>query len=386
MNRYPLIVICLLLAIVSVACNLSASAGASIDLTQSAQDLIPTATAQPDNSSTESTASDPTDLPSSSDDTEQVGSSADLPDASLPVISPSEPPPVGKCVVRPSQAGTLINMRTGAGLEHQSLAQLQTYAPVIDTVGEWYSVQVDNNVLFVSSTVTTLDGNCDSSSSIVTSTTNNSANVTANLQLRINNLQVTSDNFYMLESGQNIVVEWYNPPTFTQSVEFFANCNDINASGMACTDKAMDSDGTDGFTGNLVVSSQFDGATITAIAYGSQQGQSVSSEPVTIKIQEATGECSLNPLSFPGDTQVRMIPSSVSVFAEPGEPQVIGYIEMNVIANIIGNPICGNGSWFQKVRYVNDEGTQDAWILVYSKDGEQNYTSQLNNFSGNYTD
>ncbi|PJF20492.1 MAG: hypothetical protein CUN56_15905, partial [Phototrophicales bacterium] len=79
----------------------------------------------------------------------------------LPVVDPPGPPLPGECVARPSQAGAIVNMRSGPDLGYTVIAHLKTYAEVIGIVNDWYFVPFDGGVeAYVSSSVTKLEGDC----------------------------------------------------------------------------------------------------------------------------------------------------------------------------------------------------------------------------------
>ena len=66
-------------------------------------------------------------------------------------------------------------------------------------------------------------------------------------QLTIHDLQMVRSNCYLLRANQALIVSWDNPPEYTQSVEFFLNCDDASQPGAICRDQAVDWDGSDGF-------------------------------------------------------------------------------------------------------------------------------------------
>lgn len=160
MKRYSLLLMVVVLAGVSVACNLSTSAKAAIELTEVSPEAVPSATptqsVNPTNIPTLVATSSP--IPNSGG---QLPPTAVLPDVVLPVVDPPGPPLPGECVARPSQPGTIVNMRRGADLEYEVIAHLKTYVEVIAVVNNWYFVPFDGGVeAFVSSTVTKLEGDC----------------------------------------------------------------------------------------------------------------------------------------------------------------------------------------------------------------------------------
>lgn len=165
MKTYSLLLMCGILLTVGAACNLSTSAGKSIELTDTSQDLIPTATSVVTSQPTQEQAlqEEPTKIPTAIPviNNPQIPPTAVLPDVLLPVVDPPGPPFAGECVARPSQAGTLVNMRRGADLGYEVFAQLKTYVQVIGVVNGWYFVPFDGGVeAYVSSTVTKLEGDC----------------------------------------------------------------------------------------------------------------------------------------------------------------------------------------------------------------------------------
>lgn len=169
MKQYITLLMCIAIAIVSVACNLSTSAGANVELTQPADQLIPTATDNFADVVTEEPIIE-TEEPdivveqpanNSGGNSGQLPATAVLPEVTLPLIQPLGQPPATECTVTPVQSGTLVNVRRGAGLTHEAFMHLKTYASVMAEVNGWYQIPMDGGFSgYVSKSVTTLQGNC----------------------------------------------------------------------------------------------------------------------------------------------------------------------------------------------------------------------------------
>lgn len=92
---------------------------------------------------------------------------------------------------------------------------------------------------------------------------------------------------YLMFRGEQFTVTWVGElPADTQMVEFFRNCIDPDAPLMMCTDKATDSDGSDGYSYTFSVPQTFEEVIITAIAYGTSQGSSQHAGGMAIVIRE----------------------------------------------------------------------------------------------------
>jgi|GEM_PF-2943388 len=171
MNKPITLLMCMALAIVSVACNLSTSAGTDVELTQPADQIIPTATTELTSVITEvptlvTEEPEPTVVNqpvnnSGGSNSGQIPPTAVLPEVTLPLLDAPGQPPVSECTVSPANAGILINVRRGADLDYDAFMQLKTYASVIADVNGWYQIPLDGGFSgYVSSTVTKLNGNC----------------------------------------------------------------------------------------------------------------------------------------------------------------------------------------------------------------------------------
>jgi len=171
MNKSITLLMCVALLMIGVACTLSTSAGASVELTQSNDNIIPTATTDSASIITEEAsieseepASVVVEQPANNNNAEfggQLPATAVLPEVTLPLIDPVHDPHANACVVRPAQAGTLVNIRRGADLGYEAIMQLKTWAFVKYEVNGWYGINIDQSYDgFVSSTVTKLQGDC----------------------------------------------------------------------------------------------------------------------------------------------------------------------------------------------------------------------------------
>ncbi len=166
MNKPVILMMSVILATVSVACNLSTStSGASLELTQSRDELIPTATSEPINVVTEEpTLEIITQEPVTNNNSTNVGQvppTAILPAVTYELIQPASQPSATLCTVIPANNGTLVNVRRGADLGYDVILQLKTWAVVQYKVNGWYAIDIDEpHNGFVSSTVTTLQGDC----------------------------------------------------------------------------------------------------------------------------------------------------------------------------------------------------------------------------------
>ena len=163
MKIYLFWLMCGVIVIVGAACNLSTSAGNSLELPEVTEESIVTATEFPTQQTipTETSQPQPTFTLVPTATIEQIPPTAILPEVILPVVDPPGPPLPGECVARPSQAGTIVNMRRGADLDYEVIAQLKTYVEVSAIVNGWYFVPFDGGVAaYVSSTVTKLEGDC----------------------------------------------------------------------------------------------------------------------------------------------------------------------------------------------------------------------------------
>lgn len=165
MKTYSLVLMSSVLLIVGAACNLSTSAGKSIELTDTSQDLIPTATTLVTSQPTQEQVQqeEPTKIPTAIPviNNPQIPPTAVLPVVILPLLDTPGIPPSTECSVTPSQSGTLVNVRRGADLGYEAFFQLKTYATVIANVNGWYQIPLDGGFSgYVSSTVTKLQGDC----------------------------------------------------------------------------------------------------------------------------------------------------------------------------------------------------------------------------------
>ena len=161
MKTYLLLLMCGFMLITTVACNLSTSAGTSIELTEVAQDLTPTTTPTQPIVPTETSTPQPTVTTIVPNSPTQIPPTAVLPPVTLPLLDAPGIPLSTECSVTPSQPGTLVNVRRGAELGYEAFFQLKTYATVTAFVNGWYQIPLDGGLSgFVSDTVTKLYGDC----------------------------------------------------------------------------------------------------------------------------------------------------------------------------------------------------------------------------------